>query len=367
MYFNKRIFRSFIAVTAILMVSCTGKNENQSKAADGKPIAVTVGTPSNGTTNSISISGRVEAAQSANISTRMMGYITKVYVKAGDKVQKGQLLFSVNNTDIIAKRSQVDAAVSQAEAAYGSALKDFDRFTTLFKQQSASAKELDNATLQYQSAKATMDAAKQMRNEVNAQLSYSDVTAPFNGVVTQKLMDAGNMATPGMPILAIETNNALQVTASVPESQISLVKLGADATLGINAANSVLAGKVIEISSSSQNSGGMYIVKVSIAEVETGKLFAGMYVNVDIPVADTSRQKHTAGGVFVPVSSIVHKGDLDGIYTVGAGNQALLRWVRLGKNSNDKVELLSGLEKSERFIVHAEGNLYNGAPITITE
>ena len=92
-----------------------------------------------------------------------------------------------------------------------------------------------------------------------------------------------------------------------------------------------------------------------------------MYVNVSIAVADTSSATGKAEGILVPESSIVHKGELDGIYTISSDNQALLRWVRLGKIINGQVELLSGLAKSEKFIAHADGNLYNGAPVKIAE
>lgn len=296
-----------------------------------------------------------------------MGYITGVYVKTGDKVQKGQLLFSVNSDDIVAKRAQVDASVIQAEALFNSAQKDFDRYTALFREQSATAKELDNITLQYKSAKAGLDAARQMRNEVNAQLSYTNVTAPFNGIVTQKLIDAGNMATPGMPVLTIETNSLLQVTATVPETQISEVKIGGDAKLTISAAGKILNGKVSEISNSSQNSGSVYIIKISISEGDRKNLMAGMYVNVSLPVADTLVTEGNTSAIMIPVSSIVHKGELDGIYTISGDNQALLRWIRLGKIVNDKVEVLSGLGKSEKFIVHADGDLHNGVPVKIAE
>lgn len=367
MIINKWVFRSFLIGAATSMVSCSGTNENKVKAVDEKPIVVTVSTPSNSTARSLSLSGRVEAVQSANISTRVMGYITKVLVKTGDKVQKGQLLFSVNSADILAKRSQTDAAVAQAEAAFNSAQKDFERYTILFRQQSASAKELDNITLQYKSVKAALDAARQMRNEVNAQLSYTDVTAPFSGIVTQKFMDAGNMASPGMPVVSIETNGILQVTASVPETQISRIRPRTVATLTVKAAGATFSGKVSEISNSSQNSGGLYVIKISVPDDAKKDLLAGMYVNVSIAVADTSSATGKAEGILVPESSIVHKGELDGIYTISSDNQALLRWVRLGKIINGQVELLSGLAKSEKFIAHADGNLYNGAPVKIAE
>jgi multidrug efflux pump subunit AcrA (membrane-fusion protein) len=180
-------------------------------------------------------------------------------------------------------------------------------------------------------------------------------------------MDAGNMATPGMPVLSLETNGALQVTASVPETQISQIKSGTGAILTVNAAGITFSGKVSEISSSSQNSGGLYIVKINVPDNNRKNLLAGMYVNISIPVADTLNAAGTAEGILVPESSIVHKGDLDGIYTMSSDNQAILRWVRLGKRINGNVELLSGLGKLEKFVTHADGNLYNGAPIKIAE
>jgi multidrug resistance efflux pump len=83
----------------------------------------------------------------------MMGYVTKLYVKVGQRVSAGQLLVSINNTDLVAKKAQVDASVMQATAAFNNAKKDYERFTALFNQQSASQKELDDMTSRYEMAK----------------------------------------------------------------------------------------------------------------------------------------------------------------------------------------------------------------------
>ena len=162
-----------------------------------------------------------------------MGRITDIFVKTGDRVNKGQLLARVWDEDIKAKRAQADAMIAEAEGAYATAQKDYDRFNNLYKQQSATAKELDNATLQYNSAKARVAAAKQMRSEVNANLSYSSLTAPFSGVVTQKLAEVGSIANPGMPILTIEQDGTFQVSASIAESDISNIHLGDVANMQI--------------------------------------------------------------------------------------------------------------------------------------
>lgn len=364
----KSIIISTASISLILGTLACSKEEKSSKEAlQSKPIQVKLSLP-NAQNNlaTTDVTGQVEATHQASISTRMMGYITKLQVKVGDHVKAGQLLFEVNNADLLAKRAQVDASIRQAEAAFHSAQKDFDRFNTLYKQQSASAKELDQISLQYNSVKASLDAAKEMRNEVNAQFSYTHVRAPFSGVVTQKLADLGSLASPGMPILTIEQSSGLQISVSVPETSISAIQLGDQATCTIKSLNKEITGKVIQINPSSQFSGGQYIVKVSIPTDQQKSIYAGMYANVRLQSKSNKPQQvaqQTESKILVPLSSIVTKGQLNGLYTISSENTALLRWVRLGKTFGDKVEVLSGLAKNEAYISWADGALSNGAPV----
>ena len=175
---------SLIIFSSILLFSC-GSDRKETKELP--PIAVKVnGSIENSTNPFVTASGKIEAENSANLSTRMMGYVTKVHVKVGQKVGAGQLLVSINNSDLQAKKAQVDASILQATAGYNNAKKDYDRFVNLFAQQSASQKELDDMTARFEMAKAGLEGAKQMRNEVMAQFSYANITAPFGGIITLK-------------------------------------------------------------------------------------------------------------------------------------------------------------------------------------
>ncbi len=366
MQFHKIQVAIAALIMSVLMTACTGK-ETKMQEQQAAPILVQreipAGTSSPGM---IEASGQVESIRSANISTRVMGYITQISVKVGDKVSAGQLLFSVNSTDILAKKAQTDAMITQADAAMGSAQKDYDRFTVLYKQQSASAKELDAMTLQYQSAKANADAARALRNEVSAQLAYTTVVAPFSGTITQKLAEAGSLATPGMPVLTIEQEAGLQVSASVAENQIASVKLGDDAIMSIESVNKQIAGKVTQINPSSQFTGGQYVIKLSVPSTDNKQLYAGMYVHIQIPVKNSSiATTADSSAILIPLKAIVNRDQLTGIYTISSQNTALLRWVRLGSTMGDRVEVLSGLAKNESFIVSADGKLYNGAAVKI--
>ncbi|MDH3322228.1 MAG: biotin/lipoyl-binding protein, partial [Flavobacteriaceae bacterium] len=146
----------------LLLTNCS--DQKQTVVDNTTPVNVTVATPSTQRGGAyFSASGQIETEQFANISTRMMGYVSKIHVNVGDKVKKGQLLININNTDIEAKNAQAKAGLSQAEAGFKIAEKDYERFKKLYEQNSASQKEFDDITTRYEVAKAQVEAAKQMQ------------------------------------------------------------------------------------------------------------------------------------------------------------------------------------------------------------
>ncbi len=361
-----KLFYSLMTLSILALAGCgESKKDDSTLSVKDSAIAVTVITPSSQEGNELSISGQVEAAHAVSISTRLMGYITSLKVKVGDQVNKGQLLVSISDQDMQAKRAQANAGISEAEAAVKNAKKDLDRFNNLFKQQSATAKEVDNITLQFNSANARLEAAKQMRNEISAMMGYANLYAPFAGTVTQKMAEQGSMASPGMPILTIEQTGAYQVSAAVPENSISQIQTGNPATIKIEAINKTINGTVAQINQSSQFTGGQYIIKIMIPAQEQKGLYAGMYADVLMPLKKTATPATEKNMVLVPQQVIEHKNQLTGLYTISSNNTALLRWVRLGKTYGDKVEVLSGLEKNESFISSADGKLFNGVSVKI--
>lgn len=356
----KKLLFLAITIPALIMVSCSGdpsdKNLAQLPVIDVKTGEVT----GVGHSKHITASGKIETENSANLSTRMMGFVSSVNVKTGQKVSKGQLLLSINNSDLQAKKAQTEAAIIQASAAYNNAKKDYDRFTTLYQQQSASQKELDDITAHYEIAKAGLEAAQQMRNEVMAQFSYANITAPFSGVITGTFVKVGDMANPGMPLISIEGGNTLQAVVMVSESDIFYLKENMKADVSVKSLDKTLSGKITEISSSARNTGGQYIVKITLEEKDAPVL-SGMFVNVVFPIE--SQENHTDGTVLVPKSALISQGQLRGIYIVNDNNIALLRWLRLGKSFGNQIEVLSGLTTGEKFVIEAQGKLFNGAKV----
>lgn len=346
----------------ILFGSCSKEKKETSEKIS--PVKVSVlAINSSGATGSISASGKVEANNSANISTRMMGFVNKLSVKVGQKVTKGQQLISINSADLDAKLSQVNASIAQANAGYQNAKTDYERFKILFNKQSASQKELDDMTTRYEMAKAGLEAAQQMKKEVQAQFSYSSIVAPFSGIVTNTFIKEGDMANPGIPLLSIESGSGYDVIATVSEENIGKVSEGMKANVLVKTGQQKYNGVVTEVSRSAKNTGGQYLVKIAI-NGEGKDLRSGMFVNAEILSSEST--KETGKGddqILIPTSALIYQGQLTGVYTVSDENVALLRWLRVGKQKGDMVEVLSGLTSGEKIVLAHDEKIVNGTPV----
>lgn len=355
---NTKYIIAFFALT-FLTVSC-GKVEKKI-SEDTTIVPVKVNTTNKEINNPfLTASGTIQAVNNANLSTRMMGFVTKIPVKIGDKVKKGELLVAINNSDLTAKLSQVNASITEANVAFTNAQKDYNRFKNLFDEHSATQKELDDMTAHYNMAKARLEGTKQMKNEIEAQFAYVNIRAPFSGVITNKFINEGDMANPGMPLIALESPNNFEVIARVPESEITKIQSGSIVNVFVKTVDKTVKGKVTEVSSSAKNTGGQYLVKIALDKTDAS-ILSGMFVTVQFPIE--YREKEEA--ILVPVEAIVKKGQLSGIYTISENNTAILRWLRFGNTFGNQVEVLSGLSSNETFIISAEGKLYNGAKVVI--
>lgn len=352
---------SYLSILLFTITIVQGCGSDDKKSAMNDAVAVPVildSVTDKSVPTFLSTSGRVEAVNSANLSTRIMGTVDRINVKIGDKVRKGQLLLSINSADMSAKLAVANAQIAEAEAAFENAKKDYGRYTNLFAEESASQKELDDITAQFNMAKARLNAAKQMKNEVNAQFSYVDIRAPFDGVVANKFVKTGDLANPGMPLLEVESPGEFQVVAMVPETEIAKIKGQTPVNVVLKSLDTTITGKVTEVSRSAKHTGGQYLVKIALDKTDV-HLFSGMFVTVQFPKS----KQDNAALVLLPRSAIIKQGQLTGIYTVSSQNTAILRWIRLGRVYGDKVQVLSGLKHNEPYIVSAEGKLYNGVKV----
>ena len=304
-------------------------------------------------------SGSVKGLHKVHLSTRLMGRITNLTVEEGDRVQEGQVLVRIQDTDVRAQKAQVEATIQEAQAGYTSAELNYNRMKTLYNSESATKKELEDATTQFEMAEAQIAMLNGRLEEVNDRLSYANIVAPISGYVVQKNVDSGDMAVPGQPLLAIENTSDLEVRATVPESDVNLFKRGDSILVEVDAIDATLPGKIAQINPASSSSGRQFEVVAAIDHNDQiNTLKSGMHARVVL-------EKTQRSVITVPETALTRRGQLTGVYTVDQQNRAMLRWVRTGKPIGDHVEILSGLQEGELFVAAYEGRLIDGHPVRV--
>jgi RND family efflux transporter MFP subunit len=304
-------------------------------------------------------SGTVSSLKKSTLSTRIMGQIDKVLVNEGDHVTKGQLLVKLRSNDIVAQQSQVEANILAAKAAFTNAEADFNRITTLYESKSATKKELDDISTQYKMTKAQLTAAENARMQIKETLAYANIQAPYNGIITDKFINAGDMANPGMPLMAIEAPGEFEVTMRIPETEINIITKKDAVEVKLKNSNEVIPGIISHISPSSRLSGAQFEARILLQATDTQKslIRSGMFANISL-------NKGMEDKILIANDLIINKGQLSGVWTVSESGTALLRWVQLGKKYNDQTEVLAGLSKGDKLIIQSNERLYDGLHIS---
>ncbi len=307
--------------------------------------------------------GTVRASQSAQLSAEIVATVREVRAIEGQRVHRGDVLITLDDAQQQAalERAQAGVRASQqevtaAEADYGLAQSTQNRYQTLFDKKSVSPHEFDEVQARYKAAAAHRDAAQAGQSQAQAQemqartmLGYTHIRAPFDGVVTAKNVDPGALAAPGVPLLTVEDTRQFRLEATVDESDLRFVKLGASVPVAIDALGGELTGKVVQLVPVADPASRSFVVKIQLPN--DARLRSGIFGR-----AHFTRGERQA--VMVPETAILRRGQLQGVYVVSPDGLIDIRYVTLGKHAADKVEILSGLMGGERLVAeHGEREL----------
>jgi RND family efflux transporter MFP subunit len=336
----------FIAV--LLLAGCGSKEEPTTtvvSAAPQKTIqAAVVETKSTSVPIRVEVTGQVAPIFQATLSSRIQGTIDKLLVREGSRVSKGQLLIQLDSRDLQADLARARAEVENAKA-------HLDRMNQLYAQDAVSKQEMENATRAYRVAEAN-------RRAVEAQLSYTMVRAPFEGVITEKKVEAGELASPGQPLLKMEDPQRLRLEATVAEGDLKSVSRGDKIPVVIDAlGGQALTGLVSQILPAGDPQTHTFMVKVDLPKKPGLK--TGMFGRFQL-------DKGLTQTILVPSAAVVERGELSSLYVVGSDQTARLRWVKLGRRFEQQVEILSGLNIGERVLVDGSRGV-DGAAVQIVE
>ncbi len=293
---------------------------------------------------SVEVTGQVTAIFKAALSSRIQGTISTLFVRDGTPVVKGQTLLQLDNRDVLADLARASAEVENAKA-------QLDRMNQLYAQDAVSKQEMENATRAHKVAEAN-------RKTVLAQLTYTTVKAPFDGVITEKMVEAGELASPGQLLLRMENPRQLRLHATVAEGDLKSVSQGDKISVVIDAlGEQALDGVVGQIMPAGDSQTHTFTVKVDLP-VEPG-LKTGMFGRFQL-------DKGTSKTILVPWTAVVERGELTSVYAVGSDQIAHLRWVKVGRRLDQQVEILSGVNIGEAVLREATRGI-EGAAVTIVD
>ncbi len=290
------------------------------------------------TSERVEAPGQITSVKDACVMAKSIGTILNIQVKAGDFVKKGQSLLTIDSSDIKSKLEQAKGALAQAEAALTIATNNYNRFKELYKRNACSKVELEQMEFQYKKARGAVEMAKGAVDEAKAYLKYSKVVAPFDAIVVERMVNIGDFAAPGRPLLRIIDPHDLRFECTVGESDARYIKKGEPVKVKLDTLGKTFEGKVSEISGGSDFLTHTVTVRISLPFDR--KLKAGMY---GVAYFNSTPKKK----VFVPASCILRRGELNIVYAVDKDHRAKLILVRLGKKFGNKYEVLSGLKGDE--------------------
>lgn len=286
--------------------------------------------------------GSVQPRKRTEVASQLLATILEVVPRPGDRVNPGDLLVTLDDRELLAQQREATASLAAAEADLVTRRAELERARRARATGAISEDELTRVEGAYKVAEAQVVRAKEVIGRLAVQLTYTKIVARGGGIVSERLVEPGDTATPGKPLLVIYDPADLELHANVPETLAPAVPVGTVLTVRIDAAGLTARGKVREVVPLAQQGSRSVLVKVELPAAPSGRpLLPGMFGRVDIPVGTTER-------LWLPKAAVRHIGQLDLVEVVGPDNTLTRRFVRLGGIAGDKVEILSGLVAGER-------------------
>jgi multidrug efflux pump subunit AcrA (membrane-fusion protein) len=322
--------------------------------------------------------GVVQARTTATITARILAPVREVRVSPGDRVRAGQTLIVLDGADLaagaraaraaaLASERGSEAAVAElraAEAGLALARASHDRVAVLQTRRSATEQELDDAIASLRSAEArvagasarvsqaasAVESARAASDQAAATAAFATIAAPLDGLVSAKMIEPGNMASPGMPLLRLEDTREFRLEVRVDESRIGQVRNGDSVPVFLGTGTTSFAGKVVEVSRAVDADARAFLVKIALPDapgLRSGEFGKARFTG-------PPRRALT-----VPPSAILRRGQLTSVFVVDQ-DVAVLRLVNV-----DESEVLAGLTESELVVLSPPPGVADGRRVSV--
>lgn len=288
--------------------------------------------------------GAFEPEKEVKLSAETQGKIQSIFVDDGSHVRKGQPLIKIDDALLKLQLQSVSVQIEGLET-------DVNRYTILTNADAIQGVQLEKAQL-------ALKAARVQRNTIQEQISKTNITAPFSGIVTMKFAEVGAFAAPGMPLLQITDISHLRFTVNVPENEVSFFKLNQNYPVKADAYSDLeFSGKAILVGSKG-NQANSFPVQFLINNSSDLKIKSGMFGKVLVA------QIHKKDGLVIPSSAIVGS-DIEPMVYVVKNNKATLQRISILQRLTNEVVVKDGLNAGDIIVTGGFINLSNGSAVTI--
>lgn len=368
---NRTIVAAMLALMAAspMLAGCSEDTGKKIASVERRPIAgVTLAKVTQAETDDyMEAAGTIKAKTVSTISSKATGIVTSINFTEGAFVKAGTLLVTIESRDISEKVAGAEAQQRGSKKALEAAKENLNlmeatlaRYKSLYEGKAISRHEFETietraktARLEYERISESAAAATAGAAEARVYKGYASVVAPYSGVVTQKKIEVGVMASPGLPLLTLEDTSSFTLEAYADERLAGSVKTGTKVEALIESTGQRVEGRVSEASSSIDPATRTFLVKVALSG---NNLRSGLYASVRFAAG----KRHL---LVIPAASIVKKGQLIGVYVVDDKGVATYRLIRTGQAVGSGVEVLSGLDAGEMIITKGADLAFDGGII----
>jgi len=359
---NARMTRPFALVTAVaasVAVMACGSHDAELADADLTPVSVTIATVERSTdTTAIEVRGTVKPAREAFVSSRAMGPVVAVKVRAGATVAAGQTLIEIQPATSDGQLAQAGGGLAQAEAALAHAERNYQRYQALHAENAASELELDMARMQYEQAKGAVAQARGAVQAAGSVASESTVSAPFAGRVVKTMVEVGDLAAPGRPLVQVESREGQQIWLDVRETDIRRLAIGDEIPVRLDARPDLgtVTGTVREIVPTADSATHTFTVKIDLGQLQVPSGLSGRAA-----IAGDAGDR-----ILAPAASVHRRGGLELVVVRADDGTARTRAVTTGAELGDgRVEILSGLDAGDEIAIDLMAPIADGTPLEV--
>lgn len=286
--------------------------------------------------------GSIEPVHKSSVSAKILAKVSEVNVIAGQAVKEGEILVRLVDSDLQSRLKQVEAAYSAAQASAEQAKSDFERSKQLIQGNAISRAEFEATATNVRTTEAEVERLSRAIEESRVILDYATITAPFDGVVVDKKLQAGDTVIPGQTLLTLYDPEQMQLVANVRESFAMQLKVGQQVAAKLESMDHECLATVREVVPQAEEGSRSFQVKVS-GPCPPG-IYSGMFGRIMLPLEDEEM-------VVIPAAAVKHIGQLT-LADVVEGETVVRRSLQLGRQIGDDVEVLSGLLPGEKVAIN---------------